>query len=366
MGGAARLVLGSVYMRYPNPLRALISGAGAAGHLHAMAYRALGVEVVGVYDPDPTFARWLAQMHDAEAEASPAALFAREAECVSLAGPPPSHAAQTRLAAREGRIVFVEKPVATSVPDLERLRGLPGFVVPVVQWRAGRALRAVRAAVARGSFGPSPSAVVDLAWSRDEDYFAKARGTREGWGGGVLLSVGVHAVDAVTWAFGRRIVGARGALRRRSGIGVETTGFIDLTFEGGAVAAVRATFDGGGGSTRFALTGNGITAVIEGGEMDPTAGRVAWSASEPHVLASLRALEERCDGALEPPLHIAFMRTAIAAAFDGPGVPDALPLVDEAHDAHAAILRVYASELGETGPSPGDAARDESDARLCA
>src|SRR5579859_2620660 len=105
----------------PNPLRALICGAGAAGHLHAAAYRALGVDVVAVYDPDPTRARWLAQMHEAQIATSPTALFATDAECASLTSPPPSHVEQACAAARKGRVVFVEKPIATSIEGLERL-----------------------------------------------------------------------------------------------------------------------------------------------------------------------------------------------------------------------------------------------------
>ena len=341
-------------------MRALICGAGASGLLHAMCYRASGVSVVGIFDPNADRARALAELcgggrdgrgdgrggratEGARVFESAGELFAIEAELASVCSPPVAHRAQAELAARASRTTFVEKPVATSRADFDAMAALPGCV-PVVQWRAGRALRAVRAAIRAGMMGPAPVASADCAWSRDAAYFASGRATYAAWGCGVLLSVGVHAVDAVCWAIGRPLARASGALAHRDGIEVETSAVAHLVFEGGALASVRATFDAGFDATRLSFTGGGVTAVIEGGEVDPTASSVTWSCADDETRAKLEALERASDGGTAAPLIVPFLLQAIARVREGvrPGAHDTLPSIADTEAAHRAILDVYA------------------------
>jgi predicted dehydrogenase len=166
------------------------------------------------------------------------------------------------------------------------------------------------------------------------------------------LSVGIHAVDAVCWALGRPVIGASGALGYRPSLAVETSAVAHVRFDGGALAALRATFDAGEDRTRLSFAGNGVTAVISGRELDPTASEVAWSAANDRTLDALRALEAGCGGGLEPPLVIPFLRDAIASIRDGarPGDRDTLPSTREVVDAHRAILDVYeARVIGHPG-----------------
>jgi predicted dehydrogenase len=201
----------------------------------------------------------------------------------------------------------------------------------------------VRAAIARGELGAAPTVSADLAWSRDEGYFAAGRGTARAWGCGVLLSVGVHAIDAVCWALGRPVVLARGVVGRSRGLEVETRAAMHLAFEGGALASVRATFEGGPDATRLAFSGGGVSAVIEGAELDPTASTVRWSCADPGRLERLRALESDAAGALAPPLLVPFLHDAVRALSCGatPGSCDALPSIRDVATAHRAILDVY-------------------------
>jgi predicted dehydrogenase len=326
--------------------RAVICGAGAAGLVHAITYRATGVDVVGLHDPDRGRVGTLAEMTEARVCESPAELFAMNADFVSVCSPPAAHVHHAIGATNGKRTVFVEKPVATNHADLVRIAGLRDCV-PVVQWRAGRAIRAIRAALQQGFFGPAPEVTADLDWGRDEAYFDAGRATFGEWGCGVLLSVGVHAVDAICWALGRPLLESHGVLGYRPGIEVETTALATMRFQGGARATVRASFDGTNDSTRISFSGDGITAVIEGAELDPTASRVRWSASDPRVLEALLAIERAASGGLERPLIVPFLHGAIASARDGarPGETPALPSIESTVDAHRAILDVYASAV---------------------
>jgi len=327
-------------------MRAIICGAGAAGRMHALAYRAAGVSVACVFDPNPTQAAALASLSGARVAPSAEALFATDSEMASVCSPPPLHASQAERASRPHRTVFVEKPLAARASELERLATLNGCV-PVLQWRAGRGLLALRAAIQSGEFGEAPTVCGDLSWSRDAAYFSEGRASRREWGCGVLLSVGIHAVDAVCFALARPVEWATASLGYRRGVEVETSAVMTMAFDGGALACLRATFDAGTDTTRLSLTGGGATAVIEGSDVDPTAANVTWIAPSHAKLRSLQALESQCSGARHPPLLVPFLHAAIDAVKRGarPGDCDALPSVESARAAHHAVFDAYAAAV---------------------
>jgi len=326
-------------------VKAILVGAGVAGFLHSLAYRAHGVTIAGIFDPDAERARDLAEVSGGRAVTTLEELAQMDAELASICSPPRVHVEQAELlSARHGRAIFVEKPVALSLEELERLHVLPRCI-PVVQWRAGRAIRAVRAAIARGELGDTPVASCDLAWGRDEAY-VRARG--ESWGCGAVLSIGIHAIDAMQWAIGKKVVQVAGLTSRRAGAWAETGAVGTVRFEGGALASLRLSLDGGGDTTRLTFCGNGITAFIEGGEGDPTASSVRWDvargdgASKRRV--SLEILERETGGALGSPLLVPYIGDALEALRRGhaPGGVEGLPSISDCASAHATALRLLA------------------------
>ena len=328
--------------------RALVVGAGVAGFLHSLAYRAQGVAIAGVFDPDTQRARDLAELHGAKAVATFDELAQLEGDIASICSPPRDHVAQARALARNGRAVLIEKPVAVSHEELRELVQLPACI-PVVQWRAGRAIRAIKKAIARGELGDAPVVTCELAWGRDDDY-VRARGAS--WGCGAVLSIGIHAIDAIEWAIGRKVEEVSGVTMRRAGAWAETGAVGLIAFEGGALAKLRLSLDDGGDSTRITFSGNDVTATIEGGEGDPTATTVKWAVSraeespESHArLASLAALERETRGALGSPLLVPYVADVIAALRDGssPGEAQRIPSIADCASAHETALRLAAS-----------------------
>lgn len=325
-------------------VKAILVGAGVAGFLHSLSYRAHGVAIAGVYDPDAQRARDLAEVCGGHAMTTLEELADTDAVLASICSPPRVHVEQAELLGRAGRTVLIEKPVGVSREELLRLRRL-ARCVPIVQWRAGRAIRAVRAAIAAGELGDAPVVACDLAWGRDDEYL-RARG--EAWGCGAVLSIGIHAIDAVQWAMGRKVEHVSGNVTRRDGAWGETGAIALVRFEGGGLASLRLSLDGGADSTRLSFCGRGVTASIEGGEADPTASTVKWHVARgpgAHArLASLEALERASSGALGSPLVVPYIGDVIAALRDGcaPGETPRMPAVDDCFDAHLTALRIAA------------------------
>ncbi|HSY25237.1 MAG TPA: Gfo/Idh/MocA family oxidoreductase [Polyangiaceae bacterium] len=331
-------------------MRAVICGAGAAGFMHALSYRAAGVEIVGIFDPSRARALSLAEMCRAEVVPSETALFALRADFASICSPPIYHADQAERAAQFQRVIFVEKPVATTRADFDRVARLRA--VPVLQWRAGRAIQAVRSALAAGDLGDAPTVTARLSWGRSAAYFAAGRASRTEWGCGVLLSVGIHAIDAVAFALGRPLAFASGSLGYREGVEVETSGEMITRVDGGARALFRATFEGASDRTILSFEGSSVRAVIRGSEGDPTASRVLWRTPDRAKRLALAAREAQCEGQLHPPLIVPFLVAAIAAVARGaaPGECEALPSAESTRGAHEAVFALYEAWRAPSSP----------------
>jgi predicted dehydrogenase len=103
-------------------LRGGVIGAGVFGGYHARQYaRIAGVDFVGVFDTHPDRAAKVAMPLGGRAFAELDELLA-EVDAVTVASPATHHAEQALIAIAAGKHVYVEKPIAVSVADAERVR----------------------------------------------------------------------------------------------------------------------------------------------------------------------------------------------------------------------------------------------------
>src|SRR5438874_4077468 len=107
--------------RMTSTLRAGVIGAGVFGGYHADKYAELpGVSLAAVFDTHPDRAQALAQRHGARAfDALPA--FLEAVDAVSIASPAVAHAAAAVAALKAGKSIYVEKPIATSLEDVDAI-----------------------------------------------------------------------------------------------------------------------------------------------------------------------------------------------------------------------------------------------------
>ena len=106
------------------PIRILVVGCGNMGTSHAKAYHAeQSFEVVGVVDRRPESRQRLANLLGGVPEFPEyaAALAETDPDAVSINTYPDTHAAHAIRALEAGKHVFVEKPIAETVADAERV-----------------------------------------------------------------------------------------------------------------------------------------------------------------------------------------------------------------------------------------------------
>ncbi|MFY0408438.1 Gfo/Idh/MocA family oxidoreductase [Solicola sp. PLA-1-18] len=105
------------------PVRVGLIGAGRIGVSHAtlLARRVAGAQLVAVADPRPGVAADVAESLGARAEEDPAAIFAADdVEAVVITASSTAHAELVVAAAKAGKAVFCEKPMAMSAEDAAR------------------------------------------------------------------------------------------------------------------------------------------------------------------------------------------------------------------------------------------------------
>ncbi len=103
-------------------LRGGVIGAGVFGGYHAAQYARLpGVTLSGVFDTHPERAAKVAMPLGGRAFQD-LETFLAEVDVVTVASPATHHAAQALAAIAAGKHVYVEKPIAVSVADADRLR----------------------------------------------------------------------------------------------------------------------------------------------------------------------------------------------------------------------------------------------------
>lgn len=111
-------------MTIPRPLSVGVIGTGRMGSFHAetLARRLPGVRLAALADPAPGAARRLADLLDCPAAYTEAAdlLADLEVEAVVIATPARTHADLVEAAARAGKAVYCEKPMAVTLADADR------------------------------------------------------------------------------------------------------------------------------------------------------------------------------------------------------------------------------------------------------
>ncbi len=126
------------------------------------------------------------------------------------------HAETTRQAAAAGKHVFLDKPIANTVADAKALtdacRKAKVVLALGYQRRKESHFRWVKKQIDDGVFGKLVNAEANISRDRLGQFdLSSWRYTAEGMPGGVMLQIGIHYADVLTYLLGP-IVAVRGAL----------------------------------------------------------------------------------------------------------------------------------------------------------
>ena len=228
-------------------LKTGIIGCGKVGDFHAKAFEALeNSEFTAVCDNNIERARAFADRYGVKAYDDIEAMI-RECglDVVSICTPHPLHANPAVIAADCGCNVLIEKPLASSLEDCDRIieAGDRNHVTigTMVQRRFYRPCMRIHQAIEDGKIGrPVLGMVTMLGW-RDKNYYDSDpwRGSWKGEGGGVMVNQAPHQIDLLQWYMGEvdEIYGVWKNLNHPY-IEVEDTAVAVIKFKNGGVGNI--------------------------------------------------------------------------------------------------------------------------------
>lgn len=224
-------------------------GCGRIARKHAALLRdeIEGATLRAVCDQDPERAAAMGTEYGVPHYASIHAMMeAEEIGATSVLTPSGVHAQNVIELSRYGKPIVVEKPIALTLSDADRMveacdkYGSKLFVVK--QNRFNVPIQKLREAVEKGRFGKMVLGTVRVRWCRLQSYYDSSpwRGT---WthDGGVLANQASHHIDLLEWIMGDvESVFAKGSTALAK-IEVEDTAVVVLRFRSGALGVIEAT-----------------------------------------------------------------------------------------------------------------------------
>ena len=227
-------------------VRIALLGCGRISQNHFDAIRKIeGLELCAVCDTVEARARDAGERLDVPAYTNYQQLLAKaDADLITICTPSGMHSAQGVLAARAGKHVITEKPMAITLEQADALveacdaGGVRLFVVK--QNRLNPSVQLLKRAVDKGRFGRIFLANTTVRWHRPQEYYDAAswRGTWE-FDGGAFMNQASHYVDLIQWLIGPvESVMAKTATQARR-IEAEDSGIAVLKFRNGALGVIE-------------------------------------------------------------------------------------------------------------------------------
>lgn len=226
-----------------------ILGCGMIAGIHAAAIHEIeNATLAGVADNFPAAAEKFAEKHACRAYPTYADMLAdEEIDAVCICTPSGFHAENAIAALLSGKHVVLEKPMALSVADADRIIETcekTGKLLTVIsQLRFAEDIQWVKRLIADGSFGRISLCGLHLKYWRDPAYYSSSpwKGTLKFDGGGALMNQGIHGIDLLEYLVGP-IKTARGKIATlMHKIETEDTAVATVEFEHGALGVIEGS-----------------------------------------------------------------------------------------------------------------------------
>ena len=281
-----------------------ILGCGMIASVHANAIKNIeNAELVCVADNNLEIAQKFAQKHGIEYFGSFIEMLKR-VDAVCICTPSFLHAQNTIDALKSGKHVVVEKPMALSVEDADRVieesKKANRFVTVISQLRFSNDVQRLKKVVEEGLLGKISLCTLTMKYYRSKEYFASSswKGKLAYDGGGALMNQGIHGVDLMQYIMGG-VKNTKGKIATLChNIEVEDTAVAIVEFNNGALGTIVASTCATPGFDRkleihgdkgyAILTENNLEKlVIDGKEIEVGAFEKSNTSSDPTAVASL-------------------------------------------------------------------------------
>ena len=201
-------------------------------------------------------------------------------DAISVATPNKLHCPQVVAAARAGKHVICEKPIALSVEEARLMveecskAGVTFMVAHHLRYKECniRALEAVK----KGVLGRVASARARWSFSIPDGKLEDGwRENREISGGGQIMNVNSHCIDLLVYIFGRPLK-VSAFIQAGQDSGVEDGSYVMMEFPGGILATSQGSYREQGVANILDISGSGLSLQVEGACSSDGRGRLIY------------------------------------------------------------------------------------------
>lgn len=219
----------------------------AVHHMNAIA-EIENAEVFGVYSADLAQGKEFSEKHNITAYSTLEELLSEDKiSIVSICTPSGTHPDIAIKAMEAGKHVIVEKPLALTVEDCERVvaaaKKYNRKCQVICQLRFSETTRVVKEAIDSGLLGKVVNSGCYMKYYREESYYKNSnwRGTVKFDGGGALMNQGIHGVDLMIYLLGmpKSVTAVTKTLLHD--IEVEDCAAAIVTYENGGIGVIEGT-----------------------------------------------------------------------------------------------------------------------------
>jgi len=226
-----------------------ILGTGMASDFHAISVEKIeNANLVAVCDMNRERAEAFVEKHPAKIyEKYEDMLSDTEIDAVCICTPSGYHAEQVIAAARAGKHIICEKPLAIKTSDVDLIidecRKNRVKLSVISQFRFSSDIAKAKEIVDSGKLGKIVMCDLYMKYWRDPEYYANSnwRGTKAVDGGAALINQGFHGVDLFLYIAGSAKVRASFAKASFHNIEAEDTAVAMLEFDNGALGVIEAS-----------------------------------------------------------------------------------------------------------------------------
>lgn len=236
-------------------MRYVIIGCGRISTNHIKAAIHNKLEIVSVCDINPNHIESILQKNGLAGVSSIAhysdyhkMIEEQKPELVSIATESGKHAEIALFCIEHGCNVIMEKPIALSLADADKIiLAAEKYNVKVSACHQNRfnvAVQKTRKALESGRFGKLSHGSINVRWNRDQNYYTQApwRGT---WtkDGGCLMNQCIHGIDLLRWMMGDEVDTVYGVTRQQQHhyLEAEDVGMAVVKFKNGAIGTIEGT-----------------------------------------------------------------------------------------------------------------------------
>ena len=332
-------------------MRVGIIGCGAVTHYcHVPALlRIRGVTIAAVADPNETFRNRVALATRSPAFKSAEFLLANASvDAVVIATPPHTHAAIGTMAARAGKAIYLEKPIATSLSDardLSRSTSDAGIKAVIGFNRRSHPLYArAHAMIQSGDIGSVRALQTTFCEPVPVDGMPGWKEKRS-TGGGALLDLASHHIDIVRWLTGSEVSTVSAVVQ--SAQSEHDSASMQLTLENGISVQSFVSFRAGY-AERVTVIGDEGTLEIDrhrGSLTLQTSRRFGYGARRRLVLPSINDVAWKARRLIRPSHDPSYHRALSAFANGGKGLATL-------HDGEMSLRAIVAAEESALAGQP--------------